>query len=59
MVQAYSNIISLTNEDESLYEDLVREARLIPSESPQKSEWRETMRHVEKRYEEVQVRVKE
>ena len=59
MVQANTKIISLTKEAETLYEDLVREARLIPSESPQKSEWRETMRHVEKRYEEVQVRVKE
>jgi hypothetical protein len=34
MVQANTKIISLTKEAESLYEDLVREARLIPSESP-------------------------
>ena len=59
MVQANTKISSLTNEAERLYEELVREARLIPSETPQKSEWRETMRHVEKRYEEVQERVKE
>lgn len=58
MVQANTKILALTNEGEKLYEDLMREARLIPSEAPQRSEWRETMRHVEKRYEDVQERVK-
>ena len=58
MVQANTKIVRLSNEAEKLYDDLVKEAKLIPSETPQKSEWRETMRHVEKRYEDIQERVK-
>ena len=58
MVQANTKIVRLSNEAEKLYDDLVKEAKLIPSETPQKSEWRETMRHVEKRYEDILERVK-
>ena len=58
MVQANTKIVRLSNEAEKLYDELVKEAKLIPSETPQKSEWRETMRHVEKRYEDIQERVK-
>lgn len=58
MVQANTKIVRLSNEAEKLYDELVKEAKLIPSETPQKSEWRETMRHVEKRYEDILERVK-
>ena len=57
MVQANTKIVTLRSEAEKLYEELGKEARLIPSETPQKSEWRETMRHVEKRYEEIQEKI--
>jgi polyhydroxyalkanoate synthesis regulator phasin len=53
MVQANTKIVRLSNKAEKLYDELVKEAKLIPSETPQKSEWRETMRHVEKRYEDI------
>ena len=57
-MQANTKIVKYSAEAEKLYQELVKEAKLIPSETPQKSEWRETMRHVEKRYEDIKERLK-
>ena len=50
MVQANGRLVKLGEESERLYKDLESEVALIPEKTPQKAQWRETMRQVENLY---------